>query len=69
MIKKKKMTHCFSDLELQNLFFPFRIIKMARTAVQLFCSLGETTELMSKYYITDEMGKRVSGEKSLKINY
>ena len=63
------MTHCFSDLELQNLFFPFKIIKMARTAVQLFRSLRETTELVSKYYITDEMSKRVSGEKSLKINY
>ena len=39
--KNKKMTHCLSDLELQNLFFPFKILKMARTAVQLYCSLGE----------------------------
>ena len=63
------MTHCFSDLESENLFFPFKILKVARTAVQYFCSLGETTELVSQCHITKKMGKRDSGKKSLKINY
>ena len=51
--KKKKDFHCFSDLVLGNLFFPFKIPKITRTAIQLFPSLGETTELVSKYYTTD----------------
>ena len=62
------MTHIFSDVVLGNLFFPLKILKITRTDIQHFCLLGETTELVSKYYITDQMGKRVSGKKSLKIN-
>ena len=51
-IPRKLFFNWFSDLELGNLFFPFKIIKIARTAVRISCSLGETTELVSKYYIT-----------------
>ena len=69
MVINTKKKGCFSDLELRNVFFPFKILKIARTDVQLFCLLGETTELVSQCHIIKKMGKRVSGKKSLKINY
>ena len=37
------MTHIFSDVVLGNLFFPLKILKITRTAIQHFCLLGETT--------------------------
>jgi len=72
MIKKKKKKTLFTvsvTLSSEIYFFHSKIIKIPRTDVQLFCLLGETTELVSKDYITNQMGKRVSGKKSLKINY
>ena len=69
MVINTKKKGCFSDLELRNVFFPFKILKIARTDVQRFCLLGETTELVSQCHIIKKMGKRVSGKKSLKINY